>query len=140
MVTMPEELLHLLMEWHTVPVATVGPDGTPNVAPKSVMVMNPSPIVWGELWFMQTYENLKHHPRASICAGKRTPPFSAYRMNGKVTIHENDEVSARLDEAMRTGHPMVFKARREQLAAVWFTVEEIYDQTPGIETAGKRIG
>jgi predicted pyridoxine 5'-phosphate oxidase superfamily flavin-nucleotide-binding protein len=140
MVTMPEELLHLLMEWHTVPVATVGPDGTPNVAPKSVMVMNPSTIVWGELWFMQTYENLKHHPRASICAGKRTPPFSAYRMNGKVTIHENDEVSARLDEAMRTGHPMVFKARREQLAAVWFTVEEIYDQTPGIETAGKRIG
>jgi hypothetical protein len=34
MVTMPEELLHLLTEWHTVPVATVGPDGTPNVAQK----------------------------------------------------------------------------------------------------------
>jgi len=49
MVTMPEELVHLLTEWHTVPVATVGPDGTPNVAPKSVMVMNPETIVWGEL-------------------------------------------------------------------------------------------
>jgi len=61
-------------------------------------------------------------------------------MNGKVTIHENDEVSAQLDEAMRTGHPMVFKAKREQLAAVWFSVEEIFDQTPGIGTAGKRIG
>jgi len=45
-----------------------------------------------------------------------------------------------MDEEMRTGHPMVFKARREQLAAVWFAVEEMYDQTPGIDTAGKRIG
>src|SRR4030042_6738844 len=97
MFTMPEELLHLLTEWHTVPVATVGPDGTPNVAPKSVMVMT---IGWGELWFMQTYENLKHNPRASICIWKRTPPFKAYRMNGTVTIHENDEVSARMDDAM----------------------------------------
>ena len=62
MVTMPEELLHLLTEWHTVPAATVGPDGTPNVAPKSVMVMDPETIVWGELYFMQTYENLRHNP------------------------------------------------------------------------------
>ncbi len=75
MVTMPEELLHLLKEWHTVPVATVGPDGTPNVAPKSVMVMNPETIAWGELYFMQTYENLKHNPRASICTGKRGFPL-----------------------------------------------------------------
>jgi len=61
-------------------------------------------------------------------------------MNGTVTIHENDEVSARMDEEMRTGHPMQFKAKREQLAAVWFSVEEIYDQTPGVESAGKRFG
>jgi len=75
MVTMPEELLHLLTELHTVPVATVGPDGTPNGAPKSVMVMNPETIAWGELYFMQTYENLKHNPRASICTGKRGFPL-----------------------------------------------------------------
>jgi hypothetical protein len=59
------------------------------------MVMNPETIVRGELWFMQTYENLRHNPRASICAGKRTPPFSAYKVNGTVTIHEHDEVAAR---------------------------------------------
>ena len=59
MVTMPEELLHLLTEWHTVPVATTGPDGTPKVAPKSVMVMNPSTIVRGELWFMGEWWNDK---------------------------------------------------------------------------------
>jgi len=139
MVTMPEELLHLLKEWHTVPVATVGPDGTPNVAPKSVMVMNPQTLVWGELYFMRTYENLKNIPRASICVWERTPPFRAWKVNGKVTIHENDEVSARMDEEMRR-HPMQFEAKRKQLAAVWFSVEEIYDLTPGVESAGKRIG
>lgn len=140
MVAMPEDLVHLLTEWHTVPVATTGPDGTPNVAPKSVMVMNPETIVWGELYFMRTYENLKTNPRASICIWQRTPPFKAWKMNGIVTIHENDEVSARMDKEMRTGHPMQFRAKRKQLAVVWFSVEEMYDQTPGIETAGKRIG
>ena len=47
MATMPEELIHLLTEWHTVPVATIGPDGKPHVAGKSVMVMDPETIVWG---------------------------------------------------------------------------------------------
>jgi uncharacterized pyridoxamine 5'-phosphate oxidase family protein len=83
---MPEKLIHLLMEWHTVPVATIGPDGKPNVAGKSVMVMNPETIIWGELYFTQTYENLTRNPRASICVWKRNPPFTAYKVNGRVTI------------------------------------------------------
>jgi predicted pyridoxine 5'-phosphate oxidase superfamily flavin-nucleotide-binding protein len=139
MVTMPEELIQLLTHWHTVPVATTGPDGMPNVAGKSVMVMNPETIVWGELYFMQTYENLTRNPRASICVWQKSPPFRAYKVNGRVTIHEHDELSAQLDERVRTGHSMEFKARREQLAAVYFTVEEVYDQTPDLKTAGKRI-
>jgi hypothetical protein len=57
----------------TVPVATVGPDGTPNVAPKSVMVMNPETIVWGELYFMQTYENLKTIPVHQSVSGNGLP-------------------------------------------------------------------
>jgi predicted pyridoxine 5'-phosphate oxidase superfamily flavin-nucleotide-binding protein len=139
MVTMPEELIHLLTEWHTVPVATIGPEGKPNVAGKSVMVMNPDTIVWGELYFMQTYENLTKDPRASICVWKRSPPFTAYKVNGRVKIHENDEIAAQLDERVRTGHGMEFKARRKKLAALCFTVEEVYDQTPDLESAGKRI-
>ena len=95
MVTMPEELIHLMTEWHTVPVATTGPDGKPNVAGKSVMVMNPETMIWGELYFRQTYENLTKDPRASICVWKRGPPFTAYKVNGRVTMHENDEIAAR---------------------------------------------
>lgn len=139
MVSMPEELIDMLREWHTVPVATTGPDKKPNVAGKSVMVMDPETIVWGELYFMQTYENLKKNPRASICIWQKSPPFTAYRINGRVTIHENDEIAARLDERVRSGHGMDFKARREKMAAVFFSVEEIYDQTPSLESAGKQI-
>jgi uncharacterized pyridoxamine 5'-phosphate oxidase family protein len=140
MVTMPEELIHLLTELHTVPVATTGQDGKPNVAGKSVMVMNPDTIVWGELYFRQTYENLKQNPRASICVWKRSPPFSAYKVNGRVTMHENDEIAAQLDERVRAGHGGEFIAGLKKIAAVYFTVEEIYDQTPDPESAGKRIG
>ncbi|HWS21061.1 MAG TPA: pyridoxamine 5'-phosphate oxidase family protein [Methanoregula sp.] len=139
MVRMPEELIQLLTEWHTVPVATIGPDGKPNVAGKSVMVMNPETIIWGELYFMQTYENLTRNPRASICVWKRSPPFRAYKVNGWVTIHENDEIAAQLDERMRTGHRGEFIASLKKLAAVYFNVGEVYDQTPNPETAGKRI-
>jgi predicted pyridoxine 5'-phosphate oxidase superfamily flavin-nucleotide-binding protein len=139
MVTMPEELIQMLTRLHTVPVATTGPDGMPNVAVKSVMVINPETIVWGELYFMQTYENLTRNPRASICVWQQTPPFRAYKVNGRVTIHEHDELAAQLDERMRTGHGIKFEASRDQLAAVYFTVEEVYDQTPDVKTAGKRI-
>lgn len=139
MVMMPEDLIHLLTESHTVPVATSGPGGKPNVAGKSVMVINPETIVWGELYFMQTWENLCHDPRASICVWKKSPPFTAYKVNGRVTIHEHDEIADQLDTRMRTGHGFELKARREKLAAVYFTVEEIYDQTPDLASAGKQI-
>jgi len=39
-----------------------------------------------------------HH----LCLAKNSP-FSAYKMNWTVTIHENDEVAARLDEGVRDG-------------------------------------
>jgi len=140
MVTMPKELMDLLTEWHTVPVATVGPDGNPNVAAKSVMVLDPETIVWGELYFMQTWENLTRDPRASICVWNRSPPFRAYKVNGGVTLHVHDEIAAQFDKQVRAGHGKEFKARREEMAAVYFTVGEVYDQTPDPESAGKRVG
>lgn len=143
MVRMPEELITLLKEWHTVPVATVGQDGKPNVAGKSVMVRDHETIVWGELYFMQTYVNLKRDPVASICVWGRSPPFNAYKIKGRVEVHEDDELAAQLNERVRSGHekagsPM-FKPRREKMAAVVFRVEEIYDQTPSLEAGGKKI-
>jgi len=139
MVTMPDSLIALLNEWHTVPVATTGADGMPNVAARSITVRDPETIVWGELYFMQTYENLVRHPVASLCAWRWTPPFTAYQVKGRVAIHRDDEVTAVLDKSVWAGHTGEFAARLEGMAAVVLTVEEIYDQTPRVETAGERI-
>ena len=143
MVAMPEKLRALLREWHTVPVATAGKDGKPNVAAKSVMVTDEGNVVWGELYFMQTYRNLTENPRASICVWEEKPPFTAYRIQGRVELHEDDRMAADLDARVKAGHATagspLFPARRPLLAAVVFRVEEIYDQTPRLESGGKRI-
>lgn len=139
MVIMPDNLVLLLKKWHSVPVATTGTDGMPNVAAKSITVRDPETIIWGELYFMQTYENLVRHPVASLCVWEWTPPFTAYKVKGRVVIHEHDEVTAMLDRSVWTGHGEEFSARIEGMAAVVLTVEEIYDQTPRLEKAGKRI-
>ena len=139
MATMPDDLVELLGEWRSVPVATTGVDGTPNVAAKSVTVRDAETIVWGELYFMRTYENLKRHPVASLAVWRTTPPYTAYRVNGRVTIHEHDEIAAELDRRIWTGHAPEFGVRVEGMAAVVFTVESVWDQTPRTGSAGVRI-
>ena len=139
MVVMPDTLVALLKDWHSVPVATTGADGMPNVAAKSVIVRDPETIVWGELYFMQTYENLTRHPGAALCVWEWAPPFTAYKVKGRVTIHRDDEVTAALDRSVWAGHTGEFATRIEGMATVVLTVEEIYDQTPRLKAAGERI-
>jgi predicted pyridoxine 5'-phosphate oxidase superfamily flavin-nucleotide-binding protein len=140
MVAMPEELMDMIRQWHTVPVATAGRDGKPNVAPKSVTVQDPETLVWGELYFLQTYKNLLDNPFASICIWQKNPPFTAYKLNGQVTFHHHDETAAQMDKQVWKGHTPDFAARTEKMAAAIFTVLELYDQTPRPGSAGNRIG
>ncbi len=111
----------------------------PNVAARSVTVRDPETIVWSELYFMHTYENLVRHPVASLCVWEWTPPFTAYQVKGRVAIHRDDEVTAALDRSVWAGHSEEFAARTGGMAAVVLTVEAIYDQTPRLEAAGRRI-
>jgi len=60
-------------------------------------------------------------------------------VNGEVEIHEHDEVAAQMDNQVWAGHKKGFTIRTENMAAVIFTVTEVYDQTPRLESAGKRI-
>ncbi len=139
MVDMPDALIALLKQWHSVPVATVSPDGTPNVAAKSVVVRDPSTLVWGELYFMQTWRNLEHNPAASLAVWERAPPYAAYRVNGRAVLHVDDGESAALDRSLWTGHGSEFQIRVKGMAAVVFTVESVWDQTPRPESAGVRV-
>jgi hypothetical protein len=110
---------------------------SPRLRVNPSMVMNPETIVWGELYFSRTYENLTKDPRASICVRKRSSPFSPYKVDGSIKTHEHDKIAAQREERVRTAHGMEFKARCKELAAVYFTVEEIYDQTPDPESCRK---
>ncbi len=139
MVSMPEPLIAMLKKWHSIPVATTGPDGMPNVAAKSVRVIDAQTLIWGELYFRQTYQNLKHHPVASICVWQWTPPYTAYKMNGHVVIWNPGKMKEELDRHVWAGHGLEFQRRIEGMEAVVFTVEAIYDQTPRSDSAGKQI-
>ncbi len=139
MVRMPEDLILLLNRWRTVPVATAGSNGIPDIAPKTVRVQDPDTIVWTELYFMQTWKNLRERPVASLCVWENFPPFTAYRINGTTALHEHDEVTAKLDRRVWAGHEPAFAERTKKMAAVVLTVTEIFDLTPRTGSAGTRI-
>ncbi len=143
MANMSKELINLLREWHTVPVATVGKDGKPNVAGKNIMFRDDETILWPELYFMQTYENLKQNPIASICVWGRKSPYPAYKIKGSAKLHEDDELANFVHESWRRGHEKagveIPKHGEGKKVAVVFSVEEIYDQTPISEAGGKKI-
>ena len=143
MVKMSQELMDLLREWHTVPVATVGKDGNPNVAGKNIMFRDDETILWPELYFMQTYENLKQNPIASICVWGKKPPYPAYKIKGSIELYEEEELADFVHESWRRGHEKAGvalpKHKEGKKAAVVFSVEEIYDQTPSPEAGGKKI-
>ena len=139
MAKMPTELANMLMEWHTVPMATVGEDGRPNVSPKSTMVRDDETLLFTELFFRRTYENLQSNPVASICVWQHDPPYLAYRVFGRIEMQESGAIVEEMKERMRSGHPGMFLPRGDNLVAYIFHVEEIYDVTPSPAAGGKRI-
>ncbi|NKY29921.1 PPOX class F420-dependent oxidoreductase [Nocardia gamkensis] len=85
---------------HTGKFATVGADGTPNIAP-----------VWfvfdGQDFLFTTgastvkVRNLRRNPRAAICVDDDRPPFSYVEVRGPVSLSEDlDEL---VDVATRAG-------------------------------------
>jgi len=69
-------------------VATVCPDGTPNLSPKgTTVVWDEAHIVFADIRSPQTTENLRHNPVTEINV---VDPFSrkGYRFKGRATIIE----------------------------------------------------
>jgi predicted pyridoxine 5'-phosphate oxidase superfamily flavin-nucleotide-binding protein len=139
MVKMPKEVIEVLEGWHTVPMATVGEDGKPNVAAKGVMIRDEETLIFTELYFRQTYHNLVSNPIASVCFWLERPPYTAYKLNGRIEMYEEGSLVEEMEERMRMGHKDAFSPRGENLAAYLFHIEEIYDQTPSLEAGGKQI-
>ncbi|HTX70974.1 MAG TPA: pyridoxamine 5'-phosphate oxidase family protein [Thermoleophilia bacterium] len=65
--TIPRKLHDVLAAGHNIWVATVAPDGTPNVSIKgSGSLIDDRHIYFADLYHKETLENLRHDPRVAI--------------------------------------------------------------------------
>jgi predicted pyridoxine 5'-phosphate oxidase superfamily flavin-nucleotide-binding protein len=67
MVTMPQKLHDVLAAGHNIWVATVGPDGTPNVSIKgSGSLLDDRHLYFADLYHKETLENLRRNPHVAV--------------------------------------------------------------------------
>jgi uncharacterized protein len=113
-------------------VATVSPDGMPNVGPKrSTRVLNDDTLIFNEGTARHTYENLTSGSAVAIAVVNREE-MDGYRFLGYATLHHAGPVyDAAVQASMAAGRP----APR---AVVTVAVAEVYSLKPG-PTAGTRI-
>ena len=110
-------------------LATINPDGTPNVGPKmSTHVLDDGSLAYAEVTAKHHYENVKRDPRVAIAvvdwAGR-----AGFRFIGEAEIHESGELYDL--EASRL--PPEWKPR----AAVRVKVSEVHSLSG--PQAGERI-
>lgn len=113
-------------------VATVRPDGVPNVGPKrSTRVLDDETLAFNEGTGKQTYENLISGSKVAIAVVNRDV-MDGYRFTGTATVHVDGPVYEKGAAAS------VAAGRPAPKAIVTVFVEEIYSLKPG-PTAGARI-
>lgn len=86
MATLTPEMTRLVREQRLGYVATVSPEGTPNVSPKgSLTVLDDSTLVFADVDSPHTVRNLGTNPRVEVNV---VDPFSrrGYRFRGKATV------------------------------------------------------
>ncbi len=92
-----------LTEQRLIFVATVCPDGTPNLSPKgTIMVWDDDHILFTDLASPGTMGNLERNPAIEI---NTVDVFArhGFRFKGVAEIHKNDEVHEAVLERMRNG-------------------------------------
>lgn len=97
------EMQKSLTEQRLIFVATVCPDGTPNLSPKgTVMVWDDDHILFTDLASPGTMRNLEHNPAIEI---NTLDVFArkGYRFKGVAAIHRGDHVFDTVVDRMRNG-------------------------------------
>jgi predicted pyridoxine 5'-phosphate oxidase superfamily flavin-nucleotide-binding protein len=129
MTLIPKELHDLLAGGHNVWVATVGPDGTPNVSIKgSGALLDDEHLYFADMFSHKTRENLEHDARVAV--GIHDPERKvAMQVKGRAELIDHGEVFDQVNEKL--------KAVSEQLHlppmkyVVRITVESVWDMGPG---------
>ena len=96
-----EDMQRVVLEQRLGYVATVCPDGTPNLSPKgTVTVWDDAHLFFAHIRSPQTIANLRQNPSIEVnvvdVMGRR-----GYRFKGTTTIHERDDVYRRGLELLR---------------------------------------
>ena len=100
MTAIPQKLRDVLANGHHIWVATVAPDGTPNVSIKgSGGLLDEEHIYFADRYSHETLENLEHDPRVAV--GVHDPGHKvAMQVKGRAQLIDHgdvfDEVKARL--------------------------------------------
>jgi predicted pyridoxine 5'-phosphate oxidase superfamily flavin-nucleotide-binding protein len=124
MTTIPKELHDLLAGGHNVWVATVAPDGTPNVSIKgSGALLDDEHLYFADMFSHKTRENLQHDPRVAV--GIHDPErHVAMQVKGRAELIDHgdifDQVSERLSKLSdRLSLPPVKYVVKIEVESVW---------------------
>ncbi len=113
-------------------VATVNPDGTPNVGPKrSTRVLDDEHIAFNEVTAKQTWTNIRYNPRVAIAVVDREK-MKGYRFVGTAEPVTSGVLFDQAVEIMRARGMMA-----PLTAVVRVTIDRIYNL--GMPGAGEQI-
>ena len=137
MVKMPEELLKMIKEKHIAALATVGPDGKPNVSPKGFTYVDEETLAYVDIYSARTLDNIRANPRVAVAIWDNRS-VSGFQVKGTASLHGPgdpvyEEIVARY---IRAHHPDG-RDIPEHMTVVTIKVEEVYSLKP--EDRGKRV-
>lgn len=161
MAKIDEKIRRFIRGDQEVVVATCDENGVPNASLKNAAVSGGDTVVWEEVYFTKTYENVKKNPKVCLVGwdksgpsvtpdGKKIALNPAYKLIGKATVYdEHHEKTKQWRKRVHEVHvkygidsagvPVKTDAQGNyKHALVEVHIEEIYDQTPGLN-AGKKI-
>ena len=119
---LPDPLLDLLWGGHNIWVATVAPDGTPNVSIKgSGALLDDGHLYFADMFSHKTRENMQHDPRVAV--GIHDPERKiAMQVKGRAELIDHgevfDQVSETPEQALRQAQPAAGQVRREDRGRV----------------------
>ncbi|MCY4560490.1 MAG: pyridoxamine 5'-phosphate oxidase family protein [Chloroflexi bacterium] len=119
-----DDMKRALTEQRLIFVATVCPDGTPNLSPKATtMIWDDDHILFTDLASPGTMRNLQHNPSIEINVVDQFAR-KGYRFKGAVAVHSGDELEATVKERMRNGASNVTGLADSVRAVVLIRIEQ----------------
>ena len=129
MTRIPQELHDLLTGGHNVWVATVSPDGMPNVSIKgSGALLDDEHLYFADMFSHKTRENLEHDNRVAV--GIHDPERKvAMQVKGHAELIDHGEVFDQVNQKLRAISEQLHLPPMKYVVRI--TVDSVWDMGPG---------